>query len=118
TGLLVEASLDSAERSLWAALRLECAATTVACSREIEKGLPIVYQLARRGENLAGRTNVNVPPRVEGEVFPSEGPILALRLLDHWDMGRDFGLFAQPVEARSGTVSRIARQPFGFDVEA
>src|SRR5262249_2917410 len=71
TGLLVEASLDSAERSLWAALCLECAATTVACSREIEKGLPIIDQLARRCENLAGRTNVNVPPLVEGEVFPT-----------------------------------------------
>src|SRR4029453_3451894 len=68
TGLLVEASLDSAERSLWAALRLECAATTVACSREIEKGLPIIDQLARRGENLAGRPNESVPPLVEGEV--------------------------------------------------
>src|SRR5678815_3918361 len=118
TGLLVEASLDSAERSLWAALCLECAATTVACSREIEKGLPIIDQLARRGENLAGRTNVNVPPLVEGEVFPTEGPILALRLVDHWDIRRDLGLVDQPVEASSGTVSRIARQPFGFDVEA
>ena len=118
TGLLVEASLDSAERSLWAALRLECAATTVACSREIEKGLPIIDQLARRGENLAGRTNVSVPPLVEGEVFPTEGPILALRLVDHWDKRRDLRLVDQPVEVSSGTVSRIASQPFGLDVEA
>src|SRR5262245_50254486 len=114
TGLLVEASLDSAERSLWAALCLECAATTVACSREIEKGLPIIDQLARRGENLAGRTNVNVPPLVEGEVFPTEGPILALRLVDHWDMRRDLRLVDQPVEASSGTVSRIAASHSGL----
>src|SRR5262245_33351716 len=112
TGLLVEASLDSAERSLWAALCLECAATTVACSREIEKGLPIIDQLAHRGENLAaGR---------EDFAFEKgrEGPILALRLVDHWDMRRDLGLVDQPVEASSGTVSRIARQPFGLDAEA
>jgi hypothetical protein len=39
---------------------------------------PIVKQLARRGENFAGRTNVDVLLLVKAEVFPTEGPILAV----------------------------------------
>ena len=76
TGLLVEAALDSAQRHLWTALRFEEAAAAIACLSCIEKCFPIIDQLARRGENLAGRTNVNV--LLQAEVFPTEGPILAL----------------------------------------
>ena len=88
TRFLVDVSRDSAQRRLWTALRLEEAAAAVACLSSIEKCLPIIDQLARRGENLAGRTNVNVLLLVEAEVFPTEGPILALRLVDHWAMRR------------------------------
>ena len=76
TGLLVEAALDSAQRHLWTALRLEQAAAAIACLSCIEKCFPIIDQLARRGENLASRTNVNVLLLVEAEVFPTR--VLAL----------------------------------------
>src|SRR5262245_60342766 len=71
TGLLVDAALDSAQRRLRTALRFEGAAAAIAFLSRVEKCLPIIDQLARRGENLASRTNVNVLPFVEAEVFPT-----------------------------------------------
>ena len=73
TGLLVDAARDSAQRRLRTALRLEEAAAAVACL--VEKCIPIIDQLARRSENLAGRTNVNVLLLVKAEVLPTEGSI-------------------------------------------
>src|SRR5262249_13577786 len=47
---------DSAQRHFWTTLRLEEAAAAVAClGSYIEKRIPIIDQLPRRGENLAGR---------------------------------------------------------------
>jgi hypothetical protein len=64
--------------------------------------LSIIKKLARRCENLACRTGVDVPLLVEGEVFSTECPILALRLVDHRDMRRYLRLIDQPVEVGSG----------------
>jgi hypothetical protein len=58
--------------------RLEHAATTVARAREIKKRFPIVDQLARGREGLARWAGVHVTLLVEREVFPTEGPIVAL----------------------------------------
>ena len=64
---------NSAQRLFWTALRLEEAAAAVACL--VEKCIPMIDQLARRSENLAGRTNVNVLLLVKAEVLPTEGSI-------------------------------------------
>ena len=64
---------NSAQRLFWTALRLEEAAAVVACL--VEKCIPMIDQLARRSENLAGRTNVNVLLLVKAEVLPTEGSI-------------------------------------------
>src|SRR5438477_9881649 len=84
----------------------------------VEKDLPMIDQLARRGESLAGRTNVSVLLVVECEVFPTEAPILALRLVDHRDVRRYLCLVEQPVEVGSGSVGGVAGEPFRLDVEA
>src|SRR5262249_8822876 len=55
---------------------------------------------------------------VECKVLPTEGPILALRLVDHRDVRRYLRLVDQPVEVGSRTVGRITRKPFGLDVKA
>src|SRR5262245_57530445 len=53
TGFLVDATLQPAERRLWAALRLQRAATAVAHAGPIKKCLAVVDQPARRRESLA-----------------------------------------------------------------
>jgi hypothetical protein len=65
-----------------------------------------------------GWTNVNVLLLVDAEVFPTEGPILALRLVDHRDMWRYLRFVDQRVEVSSRAIGHIAREPFGLDVEA
>src|SRR6266704_2960309 len=67
----------------------------------LEKGSPSLTSLPVVVRTFAGRTNVNVLLLVEGEVFPTEGPILALRLVDHRDMRRYLRLVDQPVEVGS-----------------
>src|ERR1700682_6046663 len=78
TRLFVDAALDSAERSLWTALRLEQAATTVLRACAIKKCLPIVDQLARRRKGLSRWASVDVALLVEREVLPAKGPIVSL----------------------------------------
>src|SRR6266567_17137 len=118
TSLLVDTSRDSAEGGLWAALRLEYAAAAIACPGPVIQCLPIGGHLASRGENLAGRTNVNVTLLVECEVFPTERSVFSLRFVDHRDVRRYLCLVDQPVEVGSGTVGGVAREPFGLDGEA
>ena len=86
------------DERLWTALCLEQATTTVARFCPIEKCLPVVGQLARRGEDLVRRADVHVTVLVEREVLPAEGPILAFRLVDHRDVRSDILVFDQPVE--------------------
>jgi hypothetical protein len=92
TGLLVDAARNSAQRRLRTAMRLEEAAAAIACPGPVIQCLPIGGHLASRGENLAGRTNVNVALLVECEVLATEGPILALRFVDHRDVRGDLRL--------------------------
>src|ERR1700751_695801 len=58
TGFLVDPTLQPAERRLWAALRLQRAATAVAHGGPIKKCLAVVDQPARRREGLAGWAGV------------------------------------------------------------
>src|SRR5262249_35502068 len=69
-------------------------------------------------ENLTGRTNVDVALLVECEVLPTEGPFLALRLVDHRDVRGYLRFVDQPVEVGSRNVGRIASKPLGLDVKA
>src|SRR5262249_4386182 len=71
-----------------------------------------------RGENFAGRTNVDVLLLVKAEVFPTEGPVFALRFVDHRDMRHYLRLVDQPIQVGSGTVGGVAREPLRLDVEA
>jgi len=64
-----------------------------------------------RGENFVGRTNVDVLLLVKAEVFPTEGPVFALRLVDHRDMWRYLRLVDQPIQVGSGTVGGVRREP-------
>jgi hypothetical protein len=60
-----------AQGLFWTPLRFGEAAAAVACV--VEKCIPIIDQLARRSENLARRTNVNVLLLVKAEVLPTGG---------------------------------------------
>ena len=87
------------DAGVFAAIRvLEQATTTVARFCPIEKCLPVVDQLARRREDLVRRADVHVTVLVEREVLPTEGPILAFRLVDHRDMRSDVLVFDKPFE--------------------
>src|SRR5258708_5770325 len=93
----VNATRDPAERCLWTALRLEQAGTTVARACQIKKCFPVIDQFAGRGEDLARRADVHVSLLVKREVVPTEGPIVALRLVDHRDVRRNLLVFDEPV---------------------
>src|SRR5690242_14624157 len=75
-------------------------------------------QLARRREKLACWTGVNIALLIKCEVFPTEGRILAIRLVDHRDVGCDLLVLDQPVEGRSRTIGRVSRKPRRLNVEA
>ena len=101
-GLLVDAARDPTRSHLWTASRPEQAATTVEHAGKVKQcGLPIVDQPARRRENFARRAGVHVTLLVEREVFPTERPIVAFRLVDHRNVRRDLLVFDEPVEVRS-----------------
>ena len=55
---------------------------TVNHARTIQEGLPFIGQLAGRREKLPCWTGVSVALLVKREVFPTKGPILAIRLVD------------------------------------
>src|SRR6516225_1538520 len=118
TRFLIDAALESAQRRLWTTLRLEEAAAAIACPGPVIQCLPIGGHLASRGENLAGRTNVNFALLVECEVFSTEHSVFSLRFVDHRDVRRYLRFVDQPVEVGSGAIGRIAREPFRLDVEA
>src|SRR5436853_294403 len=94
-------TLDFADGRLWTALCLEQATATVTRFCPIEKYVPIIDHLARRREDLVRRADVNVTVFVEREILPTEGPILAFRLVDHRDVRSDVLVFDKPVEVRS-----------------
>src|ERR1700686_5196208 len=98
---LVDTARDFADGRLWTALCLEQATTAVARFCPIEKCLPVVDQLARRRADLVRRADVHVTVLVEREVLPTEGPILAFRLVDHRYVRRNVLVFVKPVEVRS-----------------
>ncbi len=98
--LFVDAARGRAERRFWAALHLERAASTVGCTGEITKRLAIDHRAGRR-QKLACRADIDVALFVEGEVFPTEGAIFALRLVDDWDVRLDVFVVDELIEVRS-----------------
>src|SRR5262249_39474196 len=109
--ILVDARWDSTQWHVWTTLLLERAMATINHAGAIQEGLPVVDQLAGRRENLACWTGVSVALLVKREVFPTEGSVLAIRLIDHRDVGCDLLVLDQPVEGRSRTIGRISRKP-------
>src|SRR6266568_289205 len=118
TGFLVDATLQPAERRLWAALRVQRAATAVAHAGPIKKCLAVVDQPARRREGLAGWTGVKVARFIERKIIPTEGPVLAFRLVDYRDVRCNLLVVDEPIEVRSRAVGGIGRQALGFEIEA
>src|SRR5664280_532057 len=116
--LFIDTAWNPAERCLWTASHLERAAPTIGCSRAIMKCLAIVDHRASRREGLVRRADIYVALFVEPEVFPAEGSILALRLIDDRDVRRDIHVVDQPVEVRARTIGRITGEPLGLDTEA
>src|SRR5262249_24195498 len=116
--ILVDARWDSTQWHVWTTLLLERALATINHAGAIQEGLPVVDQLAGRRENLACWTGVSVALLVKREVFPTEGSVLAIRLVDHRDVGCDLLVLDQPVEGRSRTIGRISRKPRRLNVEA
>src|SRR4029078_7905645 len=94
-GLFVDAARDRAERHLWTALHLEWAASTVGCTGEITKCLAINHRAGGR-QKLACRADIDVALLVECEVLPAEGAIVALRLVDDWDVRLDVFVCDEP----------------------
>src|SRR5262245_65609930 len=80
TSLLVDAARHPTEGRLWAALRLQQAATAITHASHIEECFPIVDQPAGRCQGLASGTAVHVALFVEREVIPTEGPSSRLDL--------------------------------------
>src|ERR1700751_4920202 len=78
----------------------------------------VAPSLTRRLEKLACWTGVNIALLIKCEVFPTEGRILAIRLVDHRDVGCDLLVLDQPVEGRSRTIGRVSRKPRRINVEA
>ena len=60
--------------------------------------------MASGGQHFAGWADINVPFFVEPKVFPREGPILALRFIDDWNVWRDVLLIDDPVERIRGAA--------------
>src|SRR2546430_2082634 len=111
-------TLQPAERRLWAALRVQRAATAVAHAGPIKKCLAVVDQPARRREGLAGWTGVKVARFIERKIIPTEGPVLAFRLVDYRDVRCNLLVVDEPIEVRSRAVGGIGRQALGFEIEA
>jgi hypothetical protein len=95
--LFVDASRDRAEGRLWTALHLERAASTVGCTGEITERLAVDHRAGRR-QKLACRTDIDVALFVEPEVFPTKGPVLALRLVDDRNLRGDVLVLDEPAE--------------------
>src|ERR1700757_2520220 len=96
-GILVDAARDLARWLLRAASQLQRAHIAIAFARPIQQ-LLVIDDLAGGGEDLASRADIDVALLIECEVLPREGTVLALRLVDHRDVWRDFLVVDQPVE--------------------
>src|SRR4029077_11473380 len=118
TSLLIDAARDFSSRRLWAAFGFERARATIKGACAIEDCFTTVDRLARRRKALTRRAGVDIALLVEREVLPTEGAIVAFRLVDHRDVGRYILVFAQPVEVWTRTVGGIGREPLGLDIEA
>jgi hypothetical protein len=81
-------------------LYLERAAPTVGCTGEITKRLAIDHGTGRH-QKLACRADIDVALFVEGEVFPTESAIFALRLVDDRDVRLDVFVVDELIEVRS-----------------
>src|SRR5262249_14246701 len=97
---------------------LQRAATAVAHAGPIKKGLAVVDQPARRREGLAGWAGVKVALLIERKILPTEGPVLAFRLVYYRDVRRNLLVVDEPIEVRSRAVGGIGRQALGFEIEA
>src|SRR5215831_4405592 len=102
----------------WTAMRLQWAATAVTHAGHIQECLAVIDQPARGGERSAGWADVHVPLLVERKIIPTEGPVLALRLVDHRDVRGNLLAVDEPVEVCPRPVGGIGREPLGFDIEA
>src|SRR5262245_53936908 len=96
--LPIAAAGHPTEGRLWAAWSRQGETTAVTHARPIKKCLAIVDQTARRREDLASGAGVHVALFVEPEVVPTEGPILAPRLVDDRDVRSDLLVLNEPVE--------------------
>lgn len=94
------------------------AAPTVGCGGEITKCLAIVDHRASRREDCVRRADIHVALFVEPEVFPAEGSVLALRLVDDRDVRRDLIVIDEPIEVRARTIGRITGKPLGLQAKA
>src|SRR5262245_66471122 len=74
--------------------------------------LPVVVS------GLPAGADVHVPLLVERKIIPTEGPVLALRLVDHRDVRGNLLAVDEPVEVCPRPVGGIGREPLGFDIEA
>src|ERR1700730_4760556 len=94
---------------LWATLRFQRAATAVARAGHIQKCLPIVDQPARRREVLPAGQVYRLRSLSNLKIVPIEGPVLALRLVDHRDVRSNLLVFDEPVEHYRHSGARTAK---------
>jgi hypothetical protein len=78
----------------------------------------VVDQSARRRKGLAGWAGVKVALLIEHKIVPTEGPILAFRLVDHWDVRGNLLVVDEPVEVCPRPVGAIGCRALGFETEA
>ena len=113
TGVLVDVARDHACRSVRAALGLEGTLAAIADARHVPK-LVFGENASCRLQEFAHRADVDVAILVEREVFPREGAVLTLRLVDNRDVRRNLLLVDDPVERLSRVVGAIAGLSLGL----
>src|SRR6202008_3866396 len=116
-GIFMDATWDFALRGIRTASGLQRAGATVRAPCAIKQCRPIV-NVARRVQQLALRTDIDIARSVEGEVTPAPRAIFAPRLVDHRNLRRDSLLIDNPIERLGGAIGRIGGKVVRLESEA
>lgn len=106
---------DLAGRLFRRALLSQRAALAIELARSIGHS-PIFGHSARRLEDLAAWTEIDVTLLVEAEVGARKGAVVSLAFVPDWDMRRD-PLAHQLAQKLAGSISHVGNQAFGLETE-
>src|SRR5580693_5819740 len=120
----MDGAWNLARRGVRAASGLQRACIAVELAGAIEQRVVFRHANSWRDEwatvlsqLLSGRADIGVAFLVIGEVNAREGPVGALRLVEHRDVRLDPTLFDQPGEHLGRTIAGVGRQTRRGDLE-